>query len=93
MTRNRTPIEDYPVRDAVRAGISYTLEYEEWEACVAAKLDPFVWAQGGYPVKFQEKAVGWYRMHNLVALHQQDAVNEKQRRARKGRRRGYRRRR
>jgi hypothetical protein len=90
VTRNRTPIEDYPVRDAVRAGIAYTLEFEEVEACVAAGLDLDRWMNGGYSVRLMEKTVGWYRVHNLVALHQQDAVNEKQRRASRGRRRGYR---
>lgn len=78
------------MRDSVRAGIAYTLEYEEYEACISAQLDLFRWWIGGYPVAFMEKVVGRYRVHNLIALHQQDAVNEKQRRASRGRRRGFR---
>lgn len=78
VTRNGIPIEDYPLKGSVNVGIQYTTSFGELEACVAAGLDMAKWDSGAYPVELKNRVVAWYRAHNLVALHTQDAVRPKQ---------------
>lgn len=73
----------------MRHGILTSLIYEGWEACVAAGLNLERWAQWDYERAFMVKVIAWYRLHNLVEAHIQDAVYRKQKleAKRKGRRR------
>jgi hypothetical protein len=34
------------------------------------------WESGKYPPEFMSKVVAWYRLHNMVEQHVQDAVNK-----------------
>ena len=75
------------MRGAVQAGITYSLLFEEFEACVAAGLNLWDWVNHRYPIPFKAQVIAWRRMHNLVELHTQDAINrEMQRQAKRKRR-------
>jgi hypothetical protein len=77
--RNGLDIADVGVRGAISTGITYSQEFEGFEACVAAGLNIERWATGDYPIPFMAKIVAWYRLHNLIEIHKADAVNRKQR--------------
>lgn len=74
VTRHGEPIEDVRVRDSVDPGIQYGMSFAEWEAGVEAGVDMYKWETGGYPKWFKAKVLAWYRLHNLVKLHTEDAV-------------------
>jgi hypothetical protein len=38
------------------------------------------WDSGDYAVRFMDKVVAWFRLHNLVEQHVQDAVNQETKR-------------
>jgi hypothetical protein len=72
----------------VDAQISHSLSYISWQAAVAAGLDLYKWWRGEYPVRFQAKVIAWYQLRNLVRLHQEQAVADRQKREiKKGRKR------
>ena len=76
VTRGGIPIEQVSLRNAsefANAGISYSLEFEAWEAATTAGLDMWRWEKDRYPRPFKMRVLAWHRLHNLVALHQQDA--------------------
>lgn len=74
MTRNGTPIEDYPITGGVNTGIRYSGSYEQYDACVAHNLDPWLWETGHYPKWFMVKIMARHRLKNLIDSNQQDAV-------------------
>jgi hypothetical protein len=65
------------VKGAVDPHINYSVSFAEWEAASAAGLDLWKWEQNKYPKSFRAKVLAWYKLHNLVALHQQDSVAPK----------------
>jgi hypothetical protein len=76
--RNGEPIKDVHIRDAVDPNISYSVHFSEWEAAIAAgaTLDELQ-RLDQYPKQFRAKLIAWHGFHNAVAMHSQDAVNQK----------------
>jgi len=72
----------------VHTGITASGAFTQWEACIAANLDPFLWDRGHYPPRFRAKTLAWYEGHVLVEQHKQSALAaDAEKRARKARRR------
>lgn len=77
MTRNKVPIGEAPIRGAKATGIQYSMEFAEYEACVAAHLNLHDWVMDGYPLWFKARVVAWHGLHHQVEMHKQDAVRPK----------------
>jgi len=58
----------------VWTGITSSFAFTQWEACIAANLDPYLWDRGYYPPKFRAKVLAWYEGHMLVEQHKQSAL-------------------
>lgn len=88
--RNEIPILQYGVHPdiQVNTGISYSLDYEGGEACIAAGLDLWQWESNLYPPEFMARVVARYRARAIIRLHIEDAKYRKQegRRRLKGKR-------
>ncbi len=77
MTRNGEDIRQYPLRDAVSAGIAHSIQFLEWEAATAAGLNLWFWESNRYSKAFKVKVIAWYNLHGLVQAHQSDASASK----------------
>lgn len=78
--RNGIPIKDHPLKpkSSVNPNISYSQLYTEWDACVAANLDPFLWFKTSkYPQYFKAQTIAWYEGHKLIKTHTTDASIKK----------------
>jgi hypothetical protein len=73
VSKNGIPIRDAYLKDAINPGISYSMQYTEWEACVAAGLDLYRWEHRGYPKRFMAKVVAFHNLRNLVEAHVENA--------------------
>ena len=62
--------------DSVRTGVTASIHYTQWEACIAAGLDPYLWDGGHYPKRLMAKTLAWYEGHELVEQHKQSALAE-----------------
>lgn len=72
--RNGYDIERHPLKHKSRpANISYSLSFAEWEAATGAGLDLWLWDNNHYPNQFKAKVLEWWKLHNLVEAHSQDA--------------------
>ena len=49
------------------------MQYQEWEACLAAGLDLHNWEQNLYPHTFKAKVVAFSNLRKLVEAHVEDA--------------------
>ena len=58
----------------VRTGITSSQGFTEWEACIAAGLNPHLWDRGVYPRRIMAKVMAWYEGHMLVEQHKQAAL-------------------
>lgn len=58
----------------MKSGITFNMSFLQWEAATAAGLDMWKWESGVYPVRFKERVIAWYNLHNQVELGQGDAV-------------------
>lgn len=68
----------------MRTGITASMAFTEWEACVAAGLDPARWDRGLYPPQVRAKVLAWYEAHILAEQHKQSALaKDAERRAKK----------
>jgi len=47
----------------------------EWEAATSANLNLYDWERGLYSNKFKARVIAFYKYHNLVKIHSEDAVN------------------
>jgi hypothetical protein len=76
------------LRNKVNHGISYSLYFEEYEACVAAGLDLEKWdndVSDTYDKKFKERVIAWYQLHEAIKSHGADAqIQAAKRAAKKG---------
>ena len=80
MTRNQQPIANARIRGAKSSGIQFSIEFEGWEAAIAAGAtieELYKWYGGEYPRKFMAHVIQWHRSHKLVRAHEQDAVRPK----------------
>ena len=80
MTRDGLPIESAAIAHAVRTDIEFEAkipgcvpEYEEREAAVYCNYTPTEFRE--LPVWERGRAVAQYRLHKLVEVNMQDAVN------------------
>ena len=73
VTKRGTPIRDAILRDSIDPGISYAMQFTEWEACVAARLDLHKWETNVYPHTFKAKVVAFSNLRKLVEAHVEDA--------------------
>jgi len=72
--RNQIDIERVSLRNpAKKAGITYSQSFEEWEAAHGARLDFWAWDNNVYSNQFKAKVLEWWKLHNLVDAHSQDA--------------------
>ena len=85
--RHHEPIKDYPLLGAVDPGISYSPAFAQWEAAHAALLDLWEWDYGEkYSMHFRAKVIAWHRLHTLIEVHTEQAVQRaSKRRAGRGR--------
>lgn len=60
--------------DSINPNIQYSLDFEGYEAAVEAGLDLQRWEEGNYPPHFMAKTIAWYRNHNALKQHMEDAV-------------------
>lgn len=88
------PIYEVMPRHAISSGISYQSQngqisaFEEWDACVGANLDLWMWDTGIYSRDFKARVIAWYQLKGIVDLHQNDvlATKAEQEAKKKGRR-------
>jgi hypothetical protein len=77
------------LRNAIDAGITYSMAFAQWEAAVAAGAtmdELYRMERGEYPKWFVAKVMAWHNVHSLVEAHKEDAsAIEAQKRARKRR--------
>ena len=83
MRRWGSPIEDYPLRDSVDTGITYSGYFEGVRAAIGAgatlsELEK--WMGGEYDPKFMALVVAWYRADGLIEQHAGDAAARKRKR-------------
>ena len=71
------PIEDFPIRDAVDPGITYSPIFEELSAVKDYGLDAERWYIGDYSAHLMATIIAHHRMRGLVDLHVEQARNEK----------------
>jgi hypothetical protein len=70
----------------VSTGITASGAFTQWEACIAANLDPYLWDMGHYPPKVRAKVLAWYEAHELIEQHKQAALaKDAERKARRRR--------
>lgn len=73
--RMGVPILEYPLsKPPPNSGITTTLLFAEFEACIAAGLDIDRWMSGGYDKMLKAYVVAWYRLHSAVESHGNDAA-------------------
>jgi hypothetical protein len=72
--RGGTPIKNVPLRHGTNPGISYSQEFELWQAATAAGLNMWKVENRIYPNEFLAKCIVWHRLHGLVEAHSQDAA-------------------
>jgi hypothetical protein len=77
VTRSGVPIQTLGLKHGVNPGIKWSLQYEEWDACVECGLDLWKWAQNEYPVWFKSKVVALFRLRRYVKVHVDEAVSDK----------------
>lgn len=69
------------LRNEVKHGVTYGMNFSEWEAAIAAGAtlaELLEWeTDGAFPMWFKAKVVAWYRLHNLVQAHIQEAAMPK----------------
>lgn len=58
----------------MKTGITASGHFAQWEACIAAGLDPSRWDRGLYPKRLMAKTLAWYEGHELVEQHKQAAL-------------------
>lgn len=65
----------------MEAGISFSMEYLEWDAAIAAgaTMDELESLPKRSPA-FRAKLIAWNEAHNLIAMHQDDAARQKAKR-------------
>ena len=73
------PIKQVPVRNGVNTGVTYSMEFQEWEAATEANLNLWDWYCGLYSNLFKAKVVAWYQNHREIQTHVQDKVNRQTR--------------
>ena len=73
--RSGIRIEDYRIKNSVQAGITYSQGFLEFEAAQEAGLDLWKWYMNYYNNKFKAKIIAWYKYHNLVKAHAEDAAS------------------
>lgn len=75
------PIETVAIKGSVSTGITYSMNFQEWEALFsigATLTEIFEWEMGRvFPTWFKEKVVAWYLLHNEVENHKADASRPK----------------
>lgn len=74
--RNSQPIADHPIKKEVKGndpGIEYEPLFGYAEAVVAGNLDLEKLYKGEYTNGFLGFVLAWYKNHNLVQTHIQDA--------------------
>ena len=75
------------IRNSVRAGITYSLFYEEYDACIAAGLDVEKWEYGLYSRDFKERIIAWHQLSSLITAHSSDAeIEQSKKNAKKAKR-------
>lgn len=84
MTRHGLPIRTVRTKHAISTGISYSLTFEEWDACVTCGLDLERWVNNDYPLSFKARVVAFHRSRKLVELHTTDASIPKPKKRRDG---------
>jgi hypothetical protein len=78
VTKKGEPIRNAGgVRNTVNTGITYSMSFAEWQACIGCDLDLWAWESGVYPRWFKVRAMAYYNLTNLIELHTQDAVARK----------------
>jgi hypothetical protein len=86
--KRNVPIEKMGLSHQLTTGITYSLTFEGYEACVWAGLDLERWANYQYDRLFMVKVVAQYRLHNMIEAHNADEQTKAQKRAvRKAKRR------
>lgn len=60
----------------MKTGITASGHFAQWEACIAAGLDPHLWDRGFYSKRLMAKVLAWYEGHELVEQHKQSALAE-----------------
>ena len=86
MLRHNEPIRNIDVRHKIDPDIQYGMDMAKWEAAVAANatLDELMKLDNNeYPRMFVARLVAWHELHNLIAMHSQDAENDALERMRK----------
>lgn len=65
----------------MEAGISFSMEYLEWDAAIAAgaTMDELE-SLPKRSLAFRAKLIAWSEAHNLIAMHQDDAARSKAKR-------------
>jgi hypothetical protein len=87
VTRHGNPISKLSIRNKLHHGITYSSRFEEWEACIAAGLSIDKWEENEYSNRLKGYVIAWYRVHNMIESHVQDASIDRAKRDAKRKRR------
>ena len=87
MTRHGEPISKLSIRNKLHHGVTYSSRFEEWESCIAAGLDIAKWEDNEYTSRLKGYVIAWYRVHNMIESHVQDAGIDRAKRDAKRKRR------
>jgi hypothetical protein len=74
--RNGIAIGNHPIKQRYFANpnITFSQTYVEWDACIAANLDPYLWFETSvYSDKLKAQAIAWHSGHQLIKTHTADA--------------------
>lgn len=58
----------------VNTNITYSMCFEEWDACTGTSLNLWDWENNAYPLWFKIKIVAYWRLKKMVKNHTEDAV-------------------
>lgn len=86
--KRRTPFQvtryGYPIKEVaigretkVNAGIGYSAKFEEFQACIAARLNIERWKNGGYDTQLKAEIIAWYVLNGEIETHVADAQQKK----------------
>ncbi|TRO54466.1 hypothetical protein E2P63_01180 [Candidatus Bathyarchaeota archaeon] len=70
-------IDDVKITNAVNANIQYSFLMLQFESCVEANLDLWMWWNNDYHDEFKAHVIAWYLDHKAIKIHTEDAVSKK----------------
>ncbi len=82
--KGKTPIHQVRLKNPLKTNITYSMAFEEMQACVAAGMDVERWhdprPEVAYAKELKIRTVAWHRLRGMVEAHMGDTQVEYQKR-------------